>query len=327
MPLSQTDCVGCSGRTQIANVHTENPIIIQADHISKTYGNAKVVDNVSFTIRKGECCGLLGPNGAGKTTTLRMLLGHTQPTSGRLEVMGYRIPDEARTMRARIGVVAQADNLDLEFSVTENLRIYGRYHGLKSRALETRIQEVLGFTSLQDKAKARIYQLSGGMKRRLAIARALINEPELLVLDEPTTGLDPQIRQNIWLLLQRLQKSGMTLIITTHYMEEASRLCERIILMDHGRILADQSPGSLVNEQMEPYVLEVYGERLSDWRAQMNENDLRNEPVGESWFYFGDNLQDLTNSLDGFIGVRYTHRPSNLEDVFLRLTGHGLRDA
>lgn len=229
-------------------------------------------------------------------------------------------------MRARIGVVAQSDNLDPEFTVAENLRIYGHYHGLNGRTLETRIHEVLGFTSLQDKAKARISQLSGGMKRRLAIARALINEPELLVLDEPTTGLDPQIRRNIWQLLLKLQKSGLTLIITTHYMEEASRLCERIILMDRGRILADQSPSSLIEEKMERHVLEVYGERLNQWRAQTGETGLRNEPVGESWLYYGDNMQNLVRSLDGFIGVRYTYRPSNLEDVFLRLTGHELRD-
>jgi len=303
------------------------PAIVQAENLGKHYGKQCVVDRISFRIEKGEFCGILGPNGAGKTTTLKMLVGNTPPSGGELHVLGLPIPKQARAMRQRIGVVAQADNLDQDFTVVENLRVYGRYFGLRRAEIESRIPELLAFAALEEKAGARIEQLSGGMRRRLSIARALINRPELLILDEPTTGLDPQIRQNIWQLLRQLQKDGLTIILTTHYMDEAERLCGRIILMDHGRILADSSPEELVRERIEPHVLEVFGPGLAEWQqANPLGGPIRCEQAGETCFYYGADLSGLVNTLDGYPGLRYAYRPANLEDVFLKMTGRELRD-
>ena len=303
-------------------------VIVQAESLIKCYGKQCVVEGISFTIRKGEFIGILGPNGAGKTTTLRMLVGNAPATAGELHVLGYRIPQEARAMRARIGIVPQTDNLDPDFTVIENLRVYGRFFGLRRAEIKQRIPKLLAFSALEEKAHCRINQLSGGMKRRLTIARALINEPELLILDEPSTGLDPQIRQNIWQLLRQLQKEGLTIILTTHYMDEAERLCDRIIIMDHGRILADQSPETLVRERIAPHVLEVYGQGMRDWQqATPLAGPIRCEQVGDTWFYYGVDLQPLVKSLDAYPGLRYSYRPANLEDVFLKLTGRELRDA
>jgi len=308
-------------------VSSLNPVV-WAENLAKQYGKQRVVDGISFSIRPGEFCGILGPNGAGKTTTLKMLVGTTPPSGGKLEVLGLPVPKEARAMRRRIGVVAQADNLDPDFTVVENLRVYGRYFGLGRADIERRIPGLLAFAALEEKADATIHQLSGGMKRRLSIARALINRPELLILDEPTTGLDPQIRQNIWQLLRQLQKDGLTLILTTHYMDEAERLCGRIILMDHGRILADRSPQELVRERIEPHVLEVFGPGLSEWQlAHPLNGPIRCEQAGETCFYYGADLSGLVNTLDGWPGLRYAYRPANLEDVFLKMTGRELRDA
>jgi lipooligosaccharide transport system ATP-binding protein len=243
-------------------------------------------------------------------------------------MLGFTIPKQARAMRQRIGVVAQSDNLDMDFTVVENLRVYGRYFGLGKAEVERRIPELLAFAALEDKADATIQHLSGGMKRRLSIARALINRPELLILDEPTTGLDPQIRQNIWQLLRQLQRDGLTIILTTHYMDEAERLCGRIILMDHGRILADSSPEALVRERIEPHVLEVFGPGLAAWqKANQLSAPVRCEQTGETCFYYGADLSSLVRSLDGWPGLRYAYRPANLEDVFLKMTGRDLRDA
>ena len=304
------------------------PVIVQAENLTKQYGKECVVDNISFQIIKGEFCGILGPNGAGKTTTLKMLVGNTPASAGMLSVLGFPIPQQARAMRSRIGVVPQSDNLDLDFTVRENLHVYGRYFGLKRAEVERRITELLAFVALEEKADSCIKQLSGGMKRRLSIARALINRPELLILDEPTTGLDPQIRQNIWQLLRQLLKDGLTIILTTHYMDEAERLCGRIILMDRGRILADSTPEELVRERIEPHVLEVFGTGVSAWKnANPLTGPIRCEQVGETCFYYGADLSELVQTLDGWPGLRYGYRPANLEDVFLKLTGRELRDA
>ena len=304
------------------------PVIVQAENLTKHYGKQCVVDNISFQIIKGEFCGILGPNGAGKTTTLKMLVGNTPASAGMLSVLGFPIPQQARAMRSRIGVVPQSDNLDLDFTVKENLHVYGRYFGLNRAEVERRIAELLAFVALEEKADSCIKQLSGGMKRRLSIARAMINRPELLILDEPTTGLDPQIRQNIWQLLRQLQKDGLTIILTTHYMDEAERLCGRIILMDRGRILADSTPEELVRERIEPHVLEVFGTGVSAWKnANPSTGPIRCEQVGETCFYYGADLSELVQTLDGWPGLRYGYRPANLEDVFLKLTGRELRDA
>ncbi len=311
----------------LLNVSFLPNIIVQAENLTKYYGKQCVVDRVSFCLEQGEFCGILGPNGAGKTTTLKMLVGNTPPSSGELRVLGLPIPRKARTMRERIGIVPQADNLDPDFTVVENLRVYGRYFGLKRDEIEKRIPQLLELAALEEKAQSYIHQLSGGMKRRLSIARARINRPQLLILDEPTTGLDPQIRQNLWQLLRQLQKEGLTIILTTHYMDEAERLCGRIILMDHGRILADRPPQELVRDRIEPHVLEVYGAGMADWqKANPLVGAIRCEQVGETCFYYGADLSGLVNSLDGWLNLRYSYRPANLEDVFLKMTGRELRD-
>ena len=302
--------------------------IIQARGLTKAYGTALAVDRISFAIDAGECCGILGPNGAGKTTTMRMLIGATPPTAGELRVLGHTVPRDARAMRARIGVVAQSDNLDPDFTVEENLRVYARYFGLSATEVRTRIPELLELASLQDKAGAKINQLSGGMKRRLSIARALLNRPELLILDEPTTGLDPQIRQAIWQLLRQLRRDGLTIVLTTHYMDEAERLCGRIILMDGGHILADASPQALIRDRIEAHVVEVHGAGCERWQSAAPLGpEVRREQVGESWFFYGQNLDALVRSLEDSDDLHYTYRSSNLEDVFLKLTGRDLRDA
>lgn len=295
--------------------------------LKKSYRGETVVDRISFEIRRGDFCGILGPNGAGKTTTLRMLVGNARPSSGELEVLGFPVPGQARQMRSRVGIVPQTDNLDPDLSVIENLFVYGRYFGLSKAALENRIPELLDFASLSDRAGCRIKELSGGMMRRLTIARALINEPELLILDEPTTGLDPQARHTIWLQLRQLQRDGLTLILTTHYMEEAERLCDRIIVMDHGRVLADQAPERLISDSIEAHVLEVHGVRVSGWLRECRiPAGVRTERLGETVFIYGENLREIVESLDSEEGLRYSYRPANLEDVFLKLTGRDLRD-
>ncbi|RJQ47016.1 MAG: ATP-binding cassette domain-containing protein [Gammaproteobacteria bacterium] len=300
---------------------------VTARGLSKLYNGAPAVDGIDLDIPSGLCFGLLGPNGAGKTTTLRMLLGATPPNGGTLAVLGYPIPVQAREMRARVGVVPQQDNLDPDFTVIENLRVYASYFGLSGPALERRIEEVLHFAALESKTRAGINTLSGGMKRRLTLARALINDPELLVLDEPTTGLDPQARQMLWQRLRTLMTQGKTLILTTHYMEEAERLCQRIAVMDHGRILAEDSPAGLIGRHIEPQVIEVYGADVETWfnthaRARVE----RAERIGETVFCYAHDMRELLDDLAARPSLRYIHRPANLEDVFLKLTGRDLRD-
>jgi len=216
------------------------------DHLVKIYAGQPAVDGLSFSVARGECFGLLGPNGAGKTTTLRCCLGHIAPDGGRITVLGLAVPPHGREARARIGVVPQFDNLDPDFSLAENLLVYGRYFGLSTATLRARIPMLLEFAGLAGKERGNIRSLSGGMKRRLTLARALINDPELLVLDEPTTGLDPQARHLIWERLRELLAQGKTILLTTHFMEEAERLCHRLLIMDHGRSIAEGAPHELI---------------------------------------------------------------------------------
>ncbi len=244
--------------------------------LHKRYGNHEVVAGISFALAKGECFGLLGPNGAGKTTTLRCCLGLTAPDGGSISMVGEPVPASAREARNRVGVVPQFDNLDPDFSASENLLVFGRYFGIDDATIRERIPRLLDFAGLGNKANAAIRTLSGGMKRRLTLARALINDPDLLLLDEPTTGLDPQARHLIWERLQGLLAQGKTILLTTHFMEEAERLCSRLAIMDEGRIISEGTPQALIAEHI---------------------------PVSPS-----------------------SLRPANLEDVFLKLTGHELRD-
>jgi len=301
--------------------------VVVAQGLTKTYGSNTVVKNIHFTVKKGQFCGILGPNGAGKTTTLRMLMGSTPPTSGELQVMEWAVPQYAREMRAKVGIVPQRDNLDPDFSVVDNLLIYGSYFGISRKILRDRIPKLLEFAALQHKADALVPTLSGGMQRRLSLARALVNAPDLLVLDEPTTGLDPQARQLIWQRLRQLKNQGLTLILTTHYMEEAERLCDHLIIMDNGSILEEATPRDLVDKYIEPQVVEVHGNTANEWHdSHAITFNLKHERVGDTWFYYGNDMAALLDSLSKFPELRYLHRPANLEDVFVNLTGRDLRD-
>lgn len=297
---------------------------VRARGLIKRYGTRTVVDGIDLTIRPGECFGLLGPNGAGKTTTLRMLMGLTPPSQGSIEVLGLPVPVQAREMRRRAGVVPQFDNLDPDFTVRENLSTYGAYFGLSGGRLARRISELLEYAQLTDRAGASIGALSGGMKRRLTLARALINDPELIVLDEPTTGLDPQARQHIWERLRRLLNQGRTLILTTHYMEEAERLCDRAAIMDHGRIVACDSPAGLIRTHIEPSVIELRARDADALLQRPHEfAGVRVEHVGETVLLYSADRERLLQVAGD---LHYIHRPANLEDVFLKLTGRDLRD-
>ena len=295
--------------------------------LCKRYGDIEVVRGIDLQVRRGECFGLLGPNGAGKTTTLRLLLGLIEPDAGRIELAGIPVPARAREARMKIGVVPQMDNLDPDFSVRENLLAYGRYFGMTKAAIAARVPELLDFAGLAHKADARIVQLSGGMKRRLTLARALVHDPDILFLDEPTTGLDPQARHLIWQGLRRLIAAGKTIVLTTHFMDEAERLADRLAILDHGRIVVEGAPRALIESHIEPAVVEVYGEGLDAWtRDQAGAVCQRHETVGETLFCYTDDAQQVIDALKQAPALRYLHRPSNLEDVFLKLTGRDLRD-
>jgi len=300
--------------------------IIRAKGLGKSFADTEVVRGIDFSIRPGQCFGFLGPNGAGKTTTLRMILGLSPPTRGSLQVMGYPIPAEASTARRRMGVVPQTDNLDPDFTVEENLRVYGGFFHLPRSVLDGRIPRLLEFVALTEKAKARINTLSGGMKRRLTIARALINDPELIVLDEPTTGLDPQARHMIWARLRDLIQDGKTLLLTTHHMEEAERLCDELVIMDHGAIIEQGSPTEIIRRHVAPEVLEI---RTGGDQAQQLLSDvegLEMEQVGDTLYGYTHDARTALSRLEGVAEMVYLHRPATLEDVFLRLTGRDLRD-
>jgi len=302
--------------------------VIEARLLSKHYGSYTAVDAVDVKVRRGEFWGLLGPNGAGKTTFLRMITGAIAPSSGSLRVLEYPIPAQARPMRRRIGVVPQIDNLDPDFSVVENLRTYAGYFGLSGPDLDTHIEGLLGFAALESKRDARISALSGGMQRRLSLVRALVNQPDLLILDEPTTGLDPQARQLMWQRLRELKSKGITVVLTTHYMEEAQRLCDRITIMDHGRLLDSASPSELIKRHIEPHVVEVYGDDAEAWHRGVGAGLAdRSEQVGETWLYYALDEEPLVDALKACHGISYLHRPANLEDVFVKLTGRELREA
>ncbi len=301
--------------------------VLVAHGLRKSYGGAEVVAGVNFAIAPGECFGLLGPNGAGKTTTLRLCLGLTDPDDGSVELMQRPVPGEARPARARVGVVPQMDNLDPDFTVSENLLVYGRYFGLSERAVRARIPQLLDFAGLTARAASQIQTLSGGMKRRLTLARALINDPDLIFMDEPTTGLDPQARHLIWERLKQLLAGGKTIVLTTHFMEEAERLCARLAIMDRGRFITEGSPRELILRHIEPHVVEAHGDGVMEWSdREAGKLASRLEKSGDTVFCYAADPAPLLASLANRGELRYLHRPANLEDVFLKLTGRELRD-
>ena len=292
--------------------------------LRKSYGALDVVSGVDLAVAPGECFGLLGPNGAGKTTTLKLCLGLIEPDGGEIELLGEPVPKRAREARARVGVVPQFDNLDPDFTVEENLVVYGRYFGIDPEKISARIPALLEFAGLAGRGDAKIMTLSGGMKRRLTLARALVSDPQLVFMDEPTTGLDPQARHLIWERLRRLTQEGKTLVLTTHFMEEAERLCHRLAIMDRGRIIAEGSPRALIAEHIEPQVLEVHGPGYETWMERARSLAPRVERVGDTVYCYGEEIEPLLKTLSG--GLSYLHRPASLEDVFLKLTGRDLRD-
>lgn len=301
--------------------------VISAENLVKAYAGQRVVDGISLNIVRGECFGLLGPNGAGKTTTLRLLLGLIEPDSGHINLLGHAIPGQARVARLQVGVVPQIDNLDPDFTVSENLIVYGRYFGMTNAAIEARLPELLDFANLTHKRDVKVPTLSGGMKRRLTLARALVNDPDVIFLDEPTTGLDPQARHMIWQRLRELTARGKTLVLTTHFMDEAERLCHRLAVMDNGRIISQGSPAELISDNIEPQVIEVFGEQACDWaQSHALHHTERIEVSGESVFCYVDDAQPLLLELQRHPELRYVHRPANLEDVFLKLTGREMRE-
>ena len=301
--------------------------IIRATGLHKSYAGQRVVDGLDLSIQRGECFGLLGPNGAGKTTTLRLLLGLITPDSGELHLLHHAVPEDARAARLRVGVVPQFDNLDPDFTVTENLLVYGRYFGMSDAQILARIPELLAFANLTSKRDARVPTLSGGMKRRLTLARALVNDPDIIFLDEPTTGLDPQARHLIWQRLRELTAQGKTLLLTTHFMEEAERLCHRLAVMDNGKLISTGSPRELIEQNIEPQVVEVFGEQSAEWAlSHAAQYAHRYEISGESVFCYLNDAQPLIAHLQTRSELRYLHRPANLEDVFLKLTGREMRE-
>ena len=305
--------------------------LIEARGLTKRFGSFTAVDGIDVAVEPGECFGFLGPNGAGKTSTMRMIACVSPPTAGTLRVLGYDVTTHGRDVRARLGVVPQEDNLDTELTVTENLVVYGRYFGIPRSVLKERVAELLEFAQLTDRGDAKVDPLSGGMKRRLTIARALVNEPTLVLLDEPTTGLDPQARHLLWDRLHGLKQQGVTQVLTTHYMDEAEQLCDRLVIMDGGRIVAEGSPRQLIARHATGEVVEI---RVADahLRAALSADAAahgdRVEEVADRLIVYTAH-GDATLAALGRHGLPSTSvlvRRSTLEDVFLILTGRSLED-
>ena len=301
--------------------------LFSVEHLSKRFGDNLVVDDLSFAIAPGECLGVIGPNGAGKTTTIRMCLGLAAPDGGSIHALGLQMPRDQLAIKAQIGVVTQMDTLDPDFTCAENLLVYGRYFGMKDAAIRARIPALLEFASLTAKADAKPGQLSGGMKRRLSLARALVNDPKLLLLDEPTTGLDPQARHLMWERLQLLLQQGKSILLTTHFMDEAERLCSRLLVLDHGKKIAEGKPRDLIAQFLEPDVVEVFGAgALATAEGPLRALAARVEVSGETVFFYTDNAAQLLQALGAHPQLRTLHRPANLEDLFLKLTGRQIRE-
>jgi lipooligosaccharide transport system ATP-binding protein len=317
-----------SQRRTVSTPHTD--VLVQAEGLTKKYGDFTAVDGVDFAIRRGETFGFLGPNGAGKSSLMRMIGCVSPVTGGTLRVLGSDPEAQGPAIRARLGVVPQEDNLDDEVTVRENLLIFGRYFGLSRRTCRERADRLLEFAQLTEKGGQSVQELSGGMKRRLTIARSMVNEPELMLLDEPTTGLDPQARHVLWERMYQLKQQGITQILTTHYMDEAEQLCDRLVVMDHGRIVAEGSPAALIAEHVTREVLE-----LRFPAGEHDESARRVEPVADRIERLPDRVLIYTD--DGEAALAKVHgtgvtvitalvRRATLEDVFLTLTGRTLVD-
>ncbi|MEU4444463.1 ABC transporter ATP-binding protein [Actinosynnema sp. NPDC050801] len=311
-----------------ANVTNVTSTLVHAKGLTKHFGSFEAVRGIDVEVSKGEAFGFLGPNGAGKSSTMRMVACVSPRTGGELRVLGMDPNTDGPRIRARLGVVPQQDNLDTELTVRQNLQVYGRYFGLSRAAVRERAVELMEFAQLTDRADAEVEPLSGGMKRRLTIARSLVNDPELLLLDEPTTGLDPQARHLLWDRLFRLKQSGVTLIITTHYMDEAEQLCDRLVVMDGGRIAAEGSPSELIRRYSTKEVLELRFPPGEQSAAEVRDLAERVEVLPDRvLLYTSDGEAALSAAhARGVRPVSSLVRRSSLEDVFLRLTGRTLVD-
>ena len=300
--------------------------IIEAEGLTKKFDGFTAVDGINFHVFAGECFGILGPNGAGKTTTVRMVYGFSPKTAGMLNVFGLDIEKDWRSIKSRIGVCQQENSLDPDLSVEQNLLVFARYFDIPSGRAREKAQKLLHFISLDNRRSAKVTELSGGMMRRMILARSLINDPELLILDEPTTGLDPQARHQLWQRLEELKAGGLTILLTTHYMDEAARLCDRLVIMDHGKILVSGKPLDLIREHVGHNVIEI-DDPAESLRAYVKSLGLEYEDLGHRLIIYGQGKDELFHE----IGNRYCTggcilRMATLEDVFLKLTGRELKE-
>lgn len=304
----------------------ENELVIEAMNLRKTFGEFVAVDDISFDLRRGHCLGLLGPNGAGKTSTIRMVYGFSPMTSGSLRVFGIDIRTGWRVIRANIGVCQQENNLDPDLSVLENLELYAGYFDIPKKSATEKARRLLDFIGLDQRKHDRVTNLSGGMVRRLILVRALINDPRLLILDEPTTGLDPQSRHQIWERLEGLRARGLSILVTTHNMDEASRLCSDLIIMDRGRILVRGNPAQLIRDHAGRYVLEAV-DPSDELRAYVRDCGYRHDSLDRRLIVYSPERDLLFEEIGGrFCNENCVQRMATLEDVFLRLTGRDLRE-
>jgi len=300
--------------------------VIEARSILKRFGHLAAVDGISFDVKQGECFGILGPNGAGKTSTIRMIYGFSPMTAGDLRVFGLDVATDARAIKSRIGLCQQENSLDPDLTVKENLEVFAGYFNLSRKAARRRAEHLLTFNALEHRAHARVSELSGGLMRRLVLARSLVNEPDLLILDEPTTGLDPQTRHQIWERLEKLKAEGLTILLTTHYMDEASRLCDRLIIMDGGRIHVEGKPMHLIRRYVGSNVIEI-AEPDSDVEEYIRTSGLQYENIGHRLLIYGQENDTLFRTIsETFCTEGCTLRTATLEDVFLKLTGRDLRE-
>ncbi len=303
--------------------------VIVAQQLVKKYGDFTAVDGIDFEIDHGECFGFLGPNGAGKTSTMKMIYGFNTVTSGKLNVLGLDVETSIREIKAQLGIIPQEDNLDPDLKVFQNLRVYARYFDIPKKKAIQRCEQVLEMFQLIEKRDKFIHELSGGMKRRLVIARSLLSQPKIIIADEPTTGLDPQARRLVWQKLQQLKQQQVTLVLTTHYMEEAAQLCDRLAIMDRGKILEVGSPKALIEKHVRPEVVELQlaEAHMENLLTQLNSMNIKFEAVGDTVYAYTEDAQSLADQLRMHEGIlRLVERQATLEDVFLTLTGHALDD-
>jgi lipooligosaccharide transport system ATP-binding protein len=305
--------------------------MITVQNVTKTYATFKALDSFGFSVPRGTCAGLLGPNGAGKSTMMKIIYGKSgrdNPDESAVDVMGYDPAGAPLEIKSRSGVVSQDNNLDEELNVVQNLRIYARFFAIPRIKARSRIDELLEMMELEKKKEEKIRNLSGGMKRRLTIARGLINNPRLLILDEPTTGLDPQVRHLIWNRLRTLKKQGLTILLTTHYMEEAFQLCDHIVIMDKGRALVEGVPWQLIRDKIERYVVEITHREAQQQVLSLDVSILpRHETFGGVTYLYSDDREALTEVTRHLPEGGYFSREANLEDLFLTVTGRSLHDA